>query len=308
MRLPFFLFAGVLAATGCARTRPAPPAPFVADAASQAGAAQAPAPAEELTIAYSSGGAVRWAEQLNDRNLVAQHQAAMALRELGAEGFPHLLDGLQSDAAETRLLCLQALPRTLLLAHADRAFRLLLRLLHDPNTQVRLLAIQRIVWLEHGGRDALSYLRQLAGGDRDNDVRTAAAEAVRLMTDLPVEKKPPQVQELTQAALQGLRSEKTEERLMWLRQGVTTPLLLAVAEDAVPLLIRLLRDESASVRQHAARRLGDLGGRAKTALHALHSVAHNDTDPAVRAVAAAAATTVETAVAVATPRVAPPNH
>ena len=57
---------------------------------------------------------------------------------------------------------------------------------------------------------------------------------------------------------------------------------------AVPALVKLLADPSASVRKKAAWALGEIGAPAAVAGPALQRTAHEDRDPLVRSLASAA--------------------
>lgn len=72
-----------------------------------------------------------WSLALSSSELETVRQAATALRVLGAEGRPYLIQGLDNTVPETRRLCLDNLTVSDLRALGDEGRKLLVRLAGD---------------------------------------------------------------------------------------------------------------------------------------------------------------------------------
>jgi hypothetical protein len=181
MRCLVCLFLSLLMLTGCSR-RAVPPA-AVAPAAVGGEPALAgdeghePVPAG--VAVYQGRSAETWARGLDSPDNGVRREAGMALRTLGKEGYPHLVNAIRnSRSAETRLAALQALYKTELVSHQSDTLPLLLRLLQtDPNPALREQAAIRLAWFDERGRAALAALQNAAQTDPDAGVRQAAANS-----------------------------------------------------------------------------------------------------------------------------------
>jgi hypothetical protein len=74
----------------------------------------------------------QWAQVLNTPNREDVAEAARALKVLGSEGRPYLLQGLESSQAETRRLCLENLTVSDLKKQGEGGRQLLVKLAGDP--------------------------------------------------------------------------------------------------------------------------------------------------------------------------------
>jgi hypothetical protein len=72
-----------------------------------------------------------WGEALSDPNPEVVRTATVALRVLGAEGRPYLIQGLESNIPETRRMCLENLTVSNLRGLGDDGRKLLVRLSGD---------------------------------------------------------------------------------------------------------------------------------------------------------------------------------
>lgn len=74
----------------------------------------------------------QWAQVLNTPNREEVAEAARALKVLGTEGRPYLLQGLESSQAETRRLCLENLTVSDFKTLGEAGRQLLVKLAGDP--------------------------------------------------------------------------------------------------------------------------------------------------------------------------------
>src|SRR5438552_18544249 len=75
--------------------------------------------------------AEQWAKYLEHADRTAILRAARALHVLGAEGRPHLVQGLDSSNPETRRICLESLTVSDLRSYGEEGKRLLVKLAGD---------------------------------------------------------------------------------------------------------------------------------------------------------------------------------
>jgi hypothetical protein len=180
-----FLLILLFSLLGCARK--VPPAPAVA--AMPLGAAtvphsDAPVISEAGEPATTGRTPAQWAEALHSSDASLRAQATLALRDLNDRGLPHLLDGLRSRSADTRLACLHALTKPALLGQQRTTLPMLQEMLADRDPAVRHAAAVRIGWFGVNAQGALPALQRLAANDSADTVRAAAVESAKVITIL----------------------------------------------------------------------------------------------------------------------------
>jgi hypothetical protein len=92
-----------------------------------------------------------WAQDLQDANPETVRTASVALRVLGAEGRPYLIQGLDSNIPETRRMCLENLSVSDLRGLGDEGRKLLVRLSGDrSDLRIRERASHYLIeWDQH---------------------------------------------------------------------------------------------------------------------------------------------------------------
>jgi hypothetical protein len=92
-----------------------------------------------------------WGEALSDPNPETVRTASVALRVLGSEGRPYLIQGLESNIPETRRMCLENLTVSDLRGMGDDGRKLLVRLSGDrSDLRIRERATQYLaLWDQH---------------------------------------------------------------------------------------------------------------------------------------------------------------
>jgi HEAT repeat protein len=168
--------------------------------------------------------------------------ALTCLREIGhPSALPHVLRSLDDPSANVRLEAIRALGRVW---GPGRVARLTAITQADPDPYLRAKAIAVLrQTAETGPGIVKAALRSLA--DKDANVR---AQAAGLLGDLQNRRSIP----LLVRALGDAR---------WNVQESAENALQNYGADAMPALLRALRDKKASVRFRAARLCGELGGR-----------------------------------------------
>jgi HEAT repeat protein len=129
--------------------------------------------------------APQWADALNGYDANARERAAAALREMGKEGFPYLLKGMQSDSWEVRLTSLRSVPKDQVVAHRGETMPVLTNLLNDANPPIRQYAAIRLGWLGAGARGAVPMLSGLLESDANVEFKTDVSDAIVAIHDSP---------------------------------------------------------------------------------------------------------------------------
>ncbi len=80
---------------------------------------------------YQGKTAEQWSQTLQTTDLEKKTQASRALRVLGSEGRPFLIQGLEDPNPETRRVCLESLTVSDLRASGDQGRQLLVKLAGD---------------------------------------------------------------------------------------------------------------------------------------------------------------------------------
>jgi HEAT repeat protein len=162
---------------GCGGSAPRPSLPEMPPASAEV-PDDTPAPAEAPVAVAEQVEQHR--EQLrSETDALARRDAAVALAQLGPEGWEELIRGLESESPEVRLASVQGLPAPLLAGEQGAAVRAILaRLLRDADPQIRGEAALRLAMPGPGARSHMAALQQAAANDRDADVRRIAAESV----------------------------------------------------------------------------------------------------------------------------------
>jgi HEAT repeat protein len=176
----------LILSAGCAKQKP-PVAPnghgsvrsAKGPAAANAHAAAAPDETQRPRTA------AQWADALNSYDANARQKAGVALRDLGKEGFPYLLKGMQSDSWEVRLTSLRAVPKDQVVAHRVETMPVLSNLLNDPNPPIRQYAAIRLGWLGAGARGAVPMLSGLLQSDSSAEFKTDVTEAIVAIHESP---------------------------------------------------------------------------------------------------------------------------
>jgi HEAT repeat protein len=231
-------------------------------------------------------------EALHDENLQVTAQAVEALArhlEDGESAIPRLAE-LLSRQPSLRLSALRALG-----AFGPRAAAALPQVeerLDDPESVVRIEAIQAWIRLRPERETAVSKLAKIAASDEDGVVRIAAAGAQFDLGAQPAEVLPPLIQllhspTLTEAeaaanTLGEISCEAAQSQVPALlirleaenldsRRSAAAALagLGSEARQAIPALCRALTDPDEIVIDHASRALGRLGREAKSAVPGL---------------------------------------
>ena len=95
---------------------------------------------KKFTSRYKGRTAYEWSLKLNEADDAVSNNAAFALKQIGEEGAPFLLMGMDSPLAATRERCAQHFPVWLASRHAGELVHLLSELLTDPNPRTRINA------------------------------------------------------------------------------------------------------------------------------------------------------------------------
>jgi HEAT repeat protein len=148
---------------GCGRAKP--PAPV--DNA-QTGAGLQPVQASFDPPASALGQAhtpTEWGQLLTAADPAARELAGRALRDLGKEGYPYLLQGMQSRSWEVRLVSLRAAPKEQVVANRNRTLPVLTDLAADSNPEIAQYAVIRLGWLGASAQSALPMLKRKLDDD-----------------------------------------------------------------------------------------------------------------------------------------------
>src|SRR5262249_30130167 len=164
VRTTWWIAVALVLAAGCGTGTPdakkaAEPDPGAVPVA-QPWAGPPPAPAQAPT--YQGQTAAQWGQRLQSPQAAARQEAGVALRELGAAGFPYLLQGMRSESEEVRQASLQAVDLGDLVKHQAETLPLLVQLLNDRSAGVRQQAAARLAAFGQAARGALPALQRLA--------------------------------------------------------------------------------------------------------------------------------------------------
>lgn len=176
----------LLMLTGCAKHKP--PVAGNGHGSVRSVPTQPAANANAVAVPEStprSRTAAQWAEILNGRDPNAREKAGVALRDMGKEGFPHLLKGMQSGSWEVRLTSLRAAPKGQVVAHRGETAPVLTSLLADPNLPIRQYAAIRLGWLGGSAQSAVPILSDLLQKDGNGDIQEDLVEAIVAIHDTP---------------------------------------------------------------------------------------------------------------------------
>lgn len=181
MRQSLLVLCLLLPAGGCARK-----APPVASKSNLNGLTPAvsarPAQTDPAFRRSEGRTAPEWGEQLLEtRNHATRQQAALALADLGEQGYPHLAAGLRSNSDELRLASIQAMDKPTLLAHQNEMIPLFTRLLRDREPMLRRAAAARLCWFGTAAQGALRDLTEVATTDPMPDIREVARVSIDLI-------------------------------------------------------------------------------------------------------------------------------
>ncbi|MBY0523681.1 MAG: HEAT repeat domain-containing protein [Gemmataceae bacterium] len=174
----WMLLIGLVLLTGCGRHKP--PAPGDS-AASPIPVAQFNSGQESQATAddvYQGRSATQWDQDLQSNDQKAQHEASQALGKLKDKGYPYLFRGMQSTSWETSLICMNAMPRDVMVAHARETLPVVTQLLAHREPTVRRQALLRIGWFGAEGRSAMAHVRRMADNDSDVETRRVAVEVI----------------------------------------------------------------------------------------------------------------------------------
>jgi HEAT repeat protein len=119
---------------------------------------------------------------LKDADPRIRQEVVLVLGALGPaskEATPALVEALDDENISVRLLAADALHRVDLESFPLKAVSLLIRALGDPGTYVRLHAVQILHNWGPYAKPAIARLVEVAQKDEDEEVRDAAAEAVK---------------------------------------------------------------------------------------------------------------------------------
>jgi len=171
---------------GCAKQKP----PVAPNGHGSVRSAKGPSAANAHTQAATDETqrprtAAQWAETLNGYDPNARQKASVALRDMGKEGFPYLLKGMQSGSWEVRLTSLRAVPKDQVVAHRGETMPVLTNLLNDPNPPIRQYAAIRLGWLGSGARGAVPMLSGLLQSDSNTQFQTDVTEAIVAIHESP---------------------------------------------------------------------------------------------------------------------------
>lgn len=172
--------------TGCAKHKP--PVAGNGHGSVRSVQAQPAANASSLTVPEPtprSRTAPQWAEMLNGGDPNAREKAGVALRDMGKEGFSHLLKGMQSGSWEVRLTSLRSAPKDQVVAHRGETAPVLTNLLGDPNLPIRQYAAIRLGWLGGNAQNAVPILSDLLQKDGNGDIQEDLVEAIIAIHDTP---------------------------------------------------------------------------------------------------------------------------
>jgi len=176
---------GCLAALSLGCSRRAAPVATVRGPASSAGpgnvvpATTQPWAWDPSAVSPNSKPVAEWGQQLLEaRDPAARARAAVALGQLGDQGYPSLLKGMQSDSEVTRRVSLQSLPRQEMVKHEREMLPVLAILLRDADPEIRRAAVSRISWFGKASHPYVTSLQHLARNDPEGNVRAAADTAL----------------------------------------------------------------------------------------------------------------------------------
>jgi HEAT repeat protein len=177
----------LLLPAGCSRK--SPPAAInratgAAAAAPSAAGAGAEGPAAVAGGVYEGRAAPEWGERLvQTQSQAMRDKAAIALAQLGEQGYPHLLAGMRSDSDAVRLASVRAISKAMLLAHQNEMIPLLMRMLKDPEPMIRRAAAGQLRSFGKAGEIALRDLMEMAADKNESpevrQVAKASAEQIR---------------------------------------------------------------------------------------------------------------------------------
>lgn len=151
---------------------------FVVGVVGCSGISSRPATKPVLQLRYQGRDAESWGNDLMDLDEARSQEAWQALRELGPEGVPYLIKGLDSPSAGVRSRALAGLSGygERLRPHAAEAVPLLVRMLLDEDKDS---AIGILGGMGPAAKASLPELRKLANdpiAERARSVRAAIAQ------------------------------------------------------------------------------------------------------------------------------------
>jgi HEAT repeat protein len=166
----------LLLVVGCGRAKP--PAPVVGSAPA-ALTMESAEPEAAPADAGQPRTASQWGDALTGADPEARESAGRALRDLGNQGFPYLLRGMQSPSWEVRLVSLRAAPKADVVANSSRTLPVLTGLVADRNPQIAQYAVIRLGWLGARGQSALPALKQkLAENEEQTQLKGDIVQAI----------------------------------------------------------------------------------------------------------------------------------
>jgi HEAT repeats len=159
-------------AMGCGRAKPPAPAANALPVANLQPAAASELPDSATGQAQTPA---QWGTLLLTADPTARESASRALRDLGKDGFPYLLQGMQSRSWEVRLVSLRAVPKEQVMANRSRALPVLADLAADSNPQIAQYATIRLGWLGASAQSALPVLKRKLAENAGNHEDTVQA-------------------------------------------------------------------------------------------------------------------------------------
>ena len=120
---------------------------------------------------YQGRTAPQWGQVLTEGEPTARDNAGRALRDLGKEGYPFLLNGMRSRSWEVRMICLRAVSKEQMAADPARTMPLLTSLVEDDNPQISRYAIVRLGWLGTTAQGTLPLLKEQLAKNAGNPAR-----------------------------------------------------------------------------------------------------------------------------------------
>jgi len=134
---------------------------------------------EPAASAGQAHTASQWGDMLTGSDPQAREAAGRALRDLGNQGFPYLLRGMQSPSWEVRLVSLRAVPKADVVANQGRTLPVLAALAGDTNPQIAQYAVIRLGWLGANAQSAVPALkRKLAENEQPSPVKDDIVQAI----------------------------------------------------------------------------------------------------------------------------------
>jgi HEAT repeat protein len=167
----------LVVAVGCGRAKP----PAAAEGGSPALVPLEPVHADfDPTIngSVQPRTALQWQQVLTGTDPKGRELAARALRDLGKDGFPYLLQGMQSKSWEVRLVSLRAASKELVAANPGRTLPILTELAGDSNPQIAQYAVVRLGWLGSRGQSALPVLKRKLAEDDNPQVKEDVVQSI----------------------------------------------------------------------------------------------------------------------------------